>query len=87
MRAHRVRFTKPTTPRMTKKRLGVEVCLNSAYGRAELRDRLMLRWREQRKICPACSEEIQTLADARFQSKEFRDGVENPVVHQKCLGN
>lgn len=84
MRAHRVRFTKPTTPRMTKKRQGVEVCLNSPYGRQELRERLWYQWREQAKICPVCSAEISILNDARFKSKEFRDDEENPVVHRKC---
>jgi hypothetical protein len=84
MRAHRVRFTKLKVPRATKKREGVEVCLNSPVGRATLKERLWYQYREQEKICPVCGREIRTLNEARFQSKEFVDDEENPVIHRRC---
>ena len=87
MRKIRVRFTRPTPPRVEKTvRQGVKQCLWSPAGRAEMKARLMQKWKEQCGICPNCNQRL-ALLDAKFSSKEFVEGEENLVVHKRsCIG-
>ena len=87
MRKIRVRFTKPTPPRVEKTvRIGVKQCLWSPAGRAEMKARLMRQWKDQGGICPNCNTKM-TLLDSKFESKEFIEGKENSVVHKwSCVG-
>lgn len=85
MRAQRVRFTKLSPPQRSKRRDGVEVCLNSPYGRQEMRERLWYRLREQQRLCVACHEPIERIEDARFKARQFKEDEDNPVVHKKCF--
>ena len=84
MRAHRVRFVPPKRLRATKRLEGVETCLASPAGRAELQERKWTQWRLQARICADCHSEMAGLGDARFRERGFRDGVENPLVHKRC---
>ena len=83
MRFHRVRYTRPSAPRVTKRREGVETCLNSPYGRAEKRTRLWDSWREQSGVCARCALYVD-LSEAKLESDEFVEGTPNRMVHKRC---
>ena len=84
MRPHRVRFVPPKRVRATKRLNGTETCLPSPAGRAELQSRKWAQWRAQSGVCADCHTAMDGLSDAKFRQREFREGVENPLVHKRC---
>jgi hypothetical protein len=86
MRARRVRFTKPAVrsdhPRATKCRDGVTQYRRNMEGRHAQLEAIGEQRRVQLSLCFRCGQPLD-LADAVFESKEFREGVTNHVVHRK----
>lgn len=85
MRARRVRFTKPAIreghPRATKTRDGVTVYRRNMEGRHLKAEAIGEQRRKQQSLCAKCGQWLE-YADAVFESKEFREGVENHVIHR-----
>lgn len=88
MRARRKRFTKPrarTEQPSTHKREGVSKYRNSYAGRWAKMDALMRQREKQLGICPLCNQHLP-LGDAKFESQEFKEDVENRVIHKsRCV--
>ena len=86
MRAHRVRFTRPRVreelSRATKTREGITVIRRNAQGRQLKSDMIADQYRKQHGFCAKCDGQLE-LVDAVFESKEFRESVENRLVHRK----
>lgn len=87
MRARRTRFTTPrvraTPERVTKTRDGVTIYRRNMQGRSALAEALGEQRRKQNGLCGRCGHWLD-LADSKFESKEFREGETNRVVHRKC---
>jgi len=86
MRARRVRFTKPavreTQSRAVKTRDGVSQYRHNEAGRYAKWEALGEQRRRQESKCARCGNWLE-FEDSVFESKEFKDGVENKVVHRK----
>ena len=86
MRARRVRFTKPSIradhPRATKSRDGITQFRHNNEGRHAQREAIGEQRRLQNSLCARCGGWLE-LADSKFASKEFREGVPNPVIHNR----
>ena len=91
MRARRVRFVKPSVreapKRATKTRDGISVYRHNDAGRQAKREAVGEQRRRQGSLCADCGGWLE-LADTRFRDKQFREGVENQVIHKsKCNAN
>jgi len=89
MRARRVRFTKPAVreghPRALKTRDGISVLRRNTEGRYLKMELIGEQRRQQDSLCSRCGHWLE-LEDAVFESKEFREGITNHVVHRrKCI--
>ena len=88
MRAHRKRFTTPkirsTPERITKSRDGVKIFRRNRQGKQAMAEAVGEQRRRQQSLCAKCGNWLEYV-DAVFESKEFREGVENHVIHRsKC---
>jgi hypothetical protein len=88
MRARRTRFTtsrvRATPERVTKTRDGVTVYRRNNQGKQAMAEAIGEQRRAQQSKCAKCDNWLE-YGDAVFRDKEFRDGIENPVVHRnKC---
>ena len=68
---------------MMKTRDGVSIYRHNAQGRHAKAEAIGEQRRRQQGRCGNCNHWLE-LADARFRDKDFREGVENVVVHKKC---
>lgn len=87
MRARRKRFTVPrirtSRDKTTRTLEGVTRYRNSNAGRYAKLERLWVQCEKQQAICPLCGGHLD-IAKSKFESREFKDGVENRVIHRKC---
>ena len=87
MRARRVRFTKPAIrdghPRATKCRDGATQYRRNMEGRHAQFEAIGEQRRKQSSLCAECGQWLE-LADSKFRSKQFVEGVENAVIHKIC---
>lgn len=85
MRARRVRFTTPrirsAPERVTKTRDGVTVYRRNMQGKQAIAEAIGEQRRRQSGLCAKCGDLLE-LADSKFESKEFREGVENRLIHK-----
>ena len=82
MRGHRVRFTPPRKLRATKRRFGQETFLHSPAGWTARMERAAEQYQKQNGTC-RCGRTL-TLAEAKFESKVFREGEENQLTCPDC---
>jgi hypothetical protein len=91
VRSHRVRFTKPAIreaqPRAVKTRDGISAYRHNDAGRHAKREAIGEQRRRQQSLCADCGGWLE-LADTKFRDKQFREGIENQVIHKsKCNAN